>query len=248
MKQSWEDINETTGGNGRDFTLSVATTRPSSSYWTRLLFVPLTTLVFVVAGAGLYHVTMRAEITADFVFAAWLIITPLVLIWSLVNDPENLTWTLTKKDLRLGLDQDDLVIAFDEIESIIPGLPRLPLMSRLGHFLPGGYGVCHGSAGQQGTAFLLRLRNGRSVLLDFSTPSQEDGQTLMKAFLEINAAKIIGREYGAVGGGVKPVVPTARMAAVEDFQAAHHDNQLAFNVEVRQDKRETITARATLAA
>jgi len=245
--QIWEDINENTCGSGGDFTLSVATTRPSSNYWMRLLFVPLTTLVFTVAGAGLYHVTMAAEVSRYYIFMAWLIVTPLALIWSLVYETENLTWTLTPKDLRLGLDQDDLVITFDEIESIVPGLPRLPLLFRLGHFLPSGYGICHASAIRQNTAFLLRLRDGRSVLLDFTAPSQEDGQTLMKAFLQINEAKIIGRENCVPAEVAKPRMAKARLAAVEDFQAAPENKLPTSGGEIRQNERELMAARATVA-
>ena len=248
MSQTLEGFDEIGRKTEWDLTPPVVTTCPNRRYWLGLLFVPLATIVLVATGLGIYHAITLAAIPNHITFVAWALVTLLAYIWFIARDPENLTWTLTKKELRRGLDQDDLVIAFDEIESIIPGLPRLSSWSsHLGRILPGGQGAWHGSAPQQTTAFLLRLSGERCVLLDFSAAPQENGRALMEAFLQLNAAKIIGRKNDSEAGISKPAMATARVAAVDDFRLTVKEDKLSTQAGPPQNMRNEALGRAMVA-
>ncbi len=173
----------------------IATTKPSSRYWLGLLFVPFATFVFVAMALGIYRAVTDAEVSRSSILMAWGIITLLIIVWCVLRDSHVLTWTLTETDLRRGKNQDDLVIPFDDIESIVLGLPpRLPWFFRIARFHPRSRGAYRNLMVLRSTAFLLRLRDGRIMPLNFMTAQYQNGQAFMEAFLRLNASKVIGPE------------------------------------------------------
>ena len=174
----------------------LARTKPSTQYWLGLLFIPVATFIFTAMALGLYGRLMKdAVISRNDVLMAWVIITIVVILWCILRDPHVLTWTLTETEPRRGKNQDDLVIPFADIESIVLGLPpRLPWFFRITRFDPHGHGMYDKLVLLRRTAFLLRLRGGRMMPLNFMTFQYQNGRTFMEAFLRLNTAKIVGPE------------------------------------------------------
>ena len=144
---------------------------------------------------GIYRSLTEAEISRGAILKIWGIITFVIILWCVLRDPHVLTWTLTKTDIRRGKNRADLVIQFDEIESIVLGLPpQLPCFFRISRFLPGSRGAYRNLVALRSMALLLRLRGGRIMPLNFMTAQYQNGQIFMEAFLRLNASKVIGSE------------------------------------------------------
>jgi hypothetical protein len=106
--------------------------------------------------------------------------------WNAIRAPRLLTWTLTENSLRRGKTGRDLVIQFDEIESIVVGLPGLsaPLIKLSRNYWE--------MVRERGKALFVRLRGGRVIQLSLSTFHYHGGEKLMKEFLRLNATKVVG--------------------------------------------------------
>ena len=141
---------------------------------------------------GIYRAVTDAEVSRSSILMAWGIITLVIILWCVLRDPHVLTWTLTETDVRRGKNQDDLVIPFDDIESIVLGLPpRLPWFFRIARFHPRSRGAYRNLVVLRSTAFLLRLRGGRIMPLNFMTAQYQNGQAFMEAFLPTQTARSI---------------------------------------------------------
>lgn len=123
-------------------TASLVTVRPNPRVWWGLLFIPLATFVFLAIALGVYRAIAGSEVSRTALLWIWGILTVAVLAWSIVRDPHLLTWSLTERDLRRGKKQHNLVIPFDDIESIVIGMPpRLPWFFRIARFHPRSSGA-----------------------------------------------------------------------------------------------------------
>lgn len=173
----------------------IATVGPSSRYWFGLLFIPLATFFFFAIALGIYVDVSGASVSRPMFFSAWVVLTLFIMGWSVVRDRQNLTWSLTSTELRRGKTAPNLVIPFDDIESIVLGLPsQLPWFLRLARVHPASHAAHRNLVTVRSTAFLLRLRDRRLLPLTFLTGQYRDGERMMREFLRLNAAKIVGGE------------------------------------------------------
>lgn len=139
-----------------------------------LLFIPVATLVFLAIPLGIATAIGGWNPSLPFLISLWAILTTAVIIWSVRRDPELLTWTLTNSDLRRGKREPHVMFSFQEIETIVVGVPsRLPVRA---------------------ASIFVRLRGGRRIPLNFVTGQFLDGHSLMEQFLQLNTAKIVGPE------------------------------------------------------
>lgn len=174
---------------------SLAKVGPSRQYWIGLLFIPLATFVLLAIALGAYRTVADAEVSRPFLLSAWMIFTLLAVVWCVIRDPQVLTWSLTSAELCRGKTHYNLVIPFCDIESIVIGLPpRLPWFFRIARLNPRSRGTYENLVTLRSTALLLRLRGGRIMPLTFLTAQYRDGAQMMREFLRLNAAKIVGPE------------------------------------------------------
>jgi hypothetical protein len=117
----------------------------------------------------------------------WIAGTIIFAAWIVIRAPYMMTWSLTETGLRRGKNGRGLVISFDEIESIVIGLPDLAPFLRLSR----NYEQM--TRDRRG-AFFVRLSGRRVIQLTFLTFHYRGGAKLMKEFLRLNAAKVVGRE------------------------------------------------------
>ncbi len=166
----------------------IATVGPSRLYWIALCthspvvgFAPAA-LFLALKGdpvASLFYpsISMFTWITCTVIFAGWLAI----------RAPYMMTWSLTETSLRRGKNGRGLVILFDEIESIVIGLPDLSPWLR---FSRNYEQMVRDRSG----AFFVRLSGRRAIQLTFLTFHYRGGAKLMEEFLRLNVAKVVGRE------------------------------------------------------
>jgi hypothetical protein len=117
----------------------------------------------------------------------WITCTVIFAAWIAIRAPYMMTWSLTETSLRRGKNGRGLVILFDEIESIVIGVPDLTPFLRVSR----NY---EQMVRDRSGALFVRLRGRRAIQLTFLTFHYRGGAKLMKEFLRLNAAKIVGRE------------------------------------------------------
>jgi hypothetical protein len=98
-----------------------------------------------------------------------------------------MTWSLTETSLRRGKNGRGLVILLDEIESLVIDLPDLSPWLR---FSRNYEQMVRDRSG----AFFVRLSGRRVIQLTFLTFHYRGGEKLMKEFLRLNVAKVVGPE------------------------------------------------------
>lgn len=166
----------------------LATVGPSLEYWI-LLFIYAPS--FGLAVASIFVVLKGDPVTSllhpSIGLWIWVTATVIFAAWFAIRGPLVLTWSLTETSLRRGKYKRGLVIWFDEIESIVIGLPDLSPLLRLSRNYEEMVGNRRG-------ALFVRLRGRRVIQLTFLTFHYRGGAKLMKEFLRLNAAKVVGRE------------------------------------------------------
>ncbi|HEY5744317.1 MAG TPA: hypothetical protein VIS99_17465 [Terrimicrobiaceae bacterium] len=165
----------------------LATVGPSRAYWISLcthspfLAFGLTAVFFAWKGdpvESLFH--------PSFGMFLWIAGTVCFAGWFAIRAPHTMTWTLTETSLRQGKYGRGVVILFDEIESIVIGLPDLsPLLKFSRNYVQ--------MARDRKRAFFVRLRGRRVIQLTFVTFHYRGGEKLMEEFLRLNFAKVVGR-------------------------------------------------------
>jgi len=166
-------------------------TRPSARYWLALLLIPFATIVAVAMPLGIYLSVAHAEPSRPLIIAIWGCLTLAVLAYCILHDPQVLTWTITKNELRRGKKRNDIVIPFEEIESIVTGMPlQCPWYLQPTRFHPGYRNLLV----LRKTALLLRLQGGRLLPLNLMTAQYENGYALMEYLLRSNDSKVVGPE------------------------------------------------------
>jgi hypothetical protein len=175
-------------------TQPIATVGPSSRYWLGLLFIPLATFFVLTITLGIYVEVSGANFSRPSFFSVWAALTIFLLGWSIIRDRQNLTWSLTNTEIWRGNGIPNLVIPFDEIESIVIGLPsHLPWFLRLARVHPASHAAHQNLVTVRSTALLLRMSGRRLMPLTFLTGQYRGGEQ-MREFLRLNAAKIVGRD------------------------------------------------------
>jgi hypothetical protein len=142
--------------------------------WWMLLLIPIATVVLLAIPLGIATTLGGWTPSLPFFIGVWAVLTTAVVVWSLRRDPELLTWTLTNSDLRRGKREPRVMFSFQDIETIVVGVPsRFPVRA---------------------ASIFVRLRGGRRIPLNFVTGQFIDGHSLMKQFIQLNAGKIVGPE------------------------------------------------------
>ena len=108
-----------------------------------------------------------------------------------VHMAQMMTWTLTATDLRQGKRRPIVVFRFDEIESMVIGVPmRPPRFPRGEKILP----VLQSIRELHRTSVLVRLQGDRRILLNLLSAQFRNGPLLMRQFLQLNEAKVVGTD------------------------------------------------------
>ena len=152
-----------------------------------MLFLPIGMSVVVAMLLGIFRALFHREISKTTIIAIWAGLATLVFVWGVLREPKELIWTLTAIDLRRGRKRNDLVISFDEIQSIVIGLPEFQSAARLQFLFADLVTLRRG-------VLLLRLAGGRLMALNLNPTIYRNGVALMDAFLRLNATKVIGAE------------------------------------------------------
>jgi hypothetical protein len=172
----------------------IIATKPHPKAWLPVLFLPVATFVFVAITVGIMQSLGMAFAHHAFVWA-WVAVTLVILIWSALRDPELLTWTLTTQDLRRGKRTPKVMLRFQEIESIVIGMPvRLPWYIKLAAFHPFAHYAYQNLERVRESTLLVRLSGRRYMPLNFLTGQFVNGQELMRAFISLNESKIVGKK------------------------------------------------------
>jgi len=170
---------------------AVVMTKPSQQFWLQLLFIPFATVVAVAMPLGIYVSITHADVSRSVALVIWACLSAIVLGYCIVHDPHVLTWTLTENDLRRGRKRNDIVISFEEIDSIVIGLPpHLPWYLQLTRF----HRACRNLVALRRMTLLLRLHGGRLLPLNLMTVQYQNGQALMESLLRLNESKVTGPE------------------------------------------------------
>jgi hypothetical protein len=165
------------------------TARPHPKFWGMLLFIPLATMVFLAFPLGFITALSDWKPSRPLLIGAWAVLTLAVIAWCVIRDPELLTWTLTTSDLRRGRRRQQVIFEFDDIESIVVGVPaRLPWYLRWMRVHP----AYSRALAVRGASIFVRLRGGRRIPLNFVTGQFLYGHTLMEQFIRQHASKIVG--------------------------------------------------------
>ena len=166
----------------------LATVRASPLYW----ILMCTHSPFVGLAIGGLFVSLKGDRVASLFYPSigmfvWIATTVIFAAWVAIRGLFMLRWSLTETSLRRGKHGDGLVILFDDIESIVIGLPEVsPLLGLSRQY--------HDMVQQRRTGFFVRLRGGRVIQLAFQTFHYRGGATLMEEFLRLNVTKVVGRE------------------------------------------------------
>jgi len=117
-----------------------------------------------------------------------LVIASLFFLWG--ASKAGFVWVLSTKDFRSVLrGRTTILFAFDEIESIVVGVPAdLPLLLKWMKFS----GNMKAALKSRSLSIFIRLKGGRRMALNFLIYAE--GRALMKAFAELNSEKIVGPE------------------------------------------------------
>jgi hypothetical protein len=108
-----------------------------------------------------------------------------------IHMARQMTWTLTATDLRQGKRRPVVVFRFDEIESMVIGVPmRPPRFPRGEKILP----VLQSIRELHRTSVLVRLQGGRRILLNLLSAQFRNGPLLTRQFLQLNEAKVVGAD------------------------------------------------------
>lgn len=156
-----------------------------------LLFIPLATIVFLAFPLGFISALSEWKPSRPLLIGVWAVLSVAIIAWCAIRDPELLTWTLTTSDLRRGRRQPQVVFTFDDIESIVVGVPpRLPWYLRWMRIHP----AADRALAVRSASIFVRLSGSRRIPLNFVTGQFLDGQTLMEQFVRQHASKIVGPE------------------------------------------------------
>lgn len=157
--------------------------------WWTLLVIPLATIVFLAFPLVFITALTDWKLSRPLLIGTWAVLTVAVIACCAIRDPELLTWTLTTSNLRRGRRQQRVVFEFDEIESIVVGVPpRLPWYLRWARIHP----AYSRALAVRSASIFVRLRGGRRIPLNFVTGQFVDGQTLMEQFVQLHASKVVG--------------------------------------------------------
>ncbi|MCU1292631.1 MAG: hypothetical protein JWP08_1481 [Bryobacterales bacterium] len=167
------------------------TARPHPKFWWMLLFIPLATVVFLALPLAFITALSDWKPSRPLLIGAWAAITAAVMAWCVIRDPESLTWTLTTSDLRRGQRRQQVIFEFNDIESVVIGVPsRLPWYLCWMRVHP----AYSRALGVRGASIFVRLRGDRRIPLNFVTGQFLNGQELMEQFVRQHASKIVGPE------------------------------------------------------
>jgi hypothetical protein len=155
------------------------------------LFIPLATIVLLAFPLAIITSLSDWKPSRPLLICVWATLTVAVIAWGAIRDPELLTWTLTTSDLRRGRSQPWVVFDFDDIQSIVVGVPpRLPWYWRWARIHP----AYSGALAVRASSIFVRLRGGRGIPLNFVTGQFLGGQALMEQFVRQHASKIVGSD------------------------------------------------------
>lgn len=169
----------------------LAVARPHPKLWLQILLVPMFTIVLVAMPVGMITSITAWQPKPPMIIGLWLALSLAIMVWCAVRDPELLTWTLTEMDLRRGRHAQQVVLSFDEIESIIVGVPPvLPWYLRWMRLHPNGNAALQ----IRSASILVRLQGGRRIPLNFVTGQFVDGPSFMDRFLQLHQDKLVGQD------------------------------------------------------
>lgn len=136
------------------------------------------------------------------IIAAWAVIGISAALWCFLKDPLFQRWTLTSTDLRRGRRgrrgrwEPKVVFSFDEVESVVPGLPaEVPRYCRWLRFVsPQGAATIQAAQQVRGATIYVRLHGGRGIALNFWNAWYHNGIPMMHQFVQMHEARIVGQE------------------------------------------------------
>lgn len=129
------------------------------------------------------------------VIALWMAVTTAIVGWTIRHDYRHVCYTLLSDAIELGRGTHATRIGFDEIESIVTGLPeKLHWIFRLQRFNPKSRGLHRNIVQARENTLLLRLHGDRYLPLNTSYASLANGRKFMTDFIELNRAKLVGRK------------------------------------------------------
>jgi hypothetical protein len=158
-------------------------------WWMLFLFLPVATFVLIAFPLGLIMSLSGWKPSPSLILSVWGCLSVIALTWCYVYDRESLTWTLTTIDLRRGKHWPKTIFRFDNVESIVIGVPvNIPW------FL--AWGRMHSSFRHtwalRRLSIFVRLRGGRRIALNFLSGQFLDGHVLMEQFTLLHAARCVG--------------------------------------------------------
>jgi hypothetical protein len=170
---------------------TVIIARPHPKMWWMLFFVPLATVVLFALPLGVSTEISDWMPSRPVLIGAWAGVSAIVMVWCAIRDPELLTWTLTTSDLRRGKRRQVVMFNFEDVESIVIGVPpRLPWFLRWMKFHP-AYGR---AVSVRSASIFVRFHGKRRIPLNFVTGQFVDGRELMEQFVRLNSVKVVGQD------------------------------------------------------
>jgi hypothetical protein len=123
---------------------------------------------------------------------AWITVTLAVAAWAYTRDINRLFYTLTSDALLIGRSPFATVIRFEEIESMVIGLPaHMPWWLRIQRFNPKARGYYHSLTSSRANTILVRLSKKRYLPLCLDYAFLDKGSELMQEFIRRNKSKIV---------------------------------------------------------
>ncbi len=160
-------------------------------WWTLFLYLPLG--LFVPIGFLLAFVEAVSDWRPSpaMIWSAWGCLLVVVMTWCCIYDPELLTWTLTTTDLRRGKKWPKVIFRFDDVESIVIGVPpHMPWFLSWGCIHP----AFRRAWALRCLSVFVRLRGGRRIPLNLLSRQFLDGYMLMEQFVRLHATKVVGHD------------------------------------------------------
>jgi hypothetical protein len=176
----------------RNDVLVEAQVRSSFGYWlARFVLGAVLGFVVTAIGLGILVKFMGLEPSRPMFWLAAVVISGAVvgLTWA---SERRLYFAVTPHSLEIGRSPRETIVEFDEIESIVVGLPpKQPWWIR---FNPKASGVKQYLSALRRGAILVRLRGGRYLALNLLISDLASVPELTETLLRLNRAKLRGQE------------------------------------------------------
>jgi hypothetical protein len=169
-----------------------AQVRSSPSYWLlRLVLGSVLGFVLTAIGSGILVQGAGLRPSRPIFWLAWILVSGVVIVLTWASE-RRLYFAVTTHSLQIGRSPRETVVEFDEIESIVVGLPpKQPWWIR---FNPKALGPSQYLSTLRRSAILMRLRGGRYLALNPLISDLANVPELTGTLLRLSRGKVLGQD------------------------------------------------------